>query len=92
MDLRFDTLSQLLSLANVHSGSKILVLEDTAGMILASLMQRMGGQGKVLVVHNKIHDKHSIVEQMNFSTSFHETVSKLYYSRIEQSQNECIQD
>lgn len=42
-DIRMDTLSQVLSYSNVHSGAKLLVVDDTQGMIVAALAERMGG-------------------------------------------------
>lgn len=47
-DIRMDTLSQLLSYSNVHSGCKLLVVDDTQGMIVSALAERMGGREAVL--------------------------------------------
>lgn len=41
--LRYDTLAQMLTLANVHARSKVLVFETCAGLVLGSVMERMGG-------------------------------------------------
>lgn len=41
--LRYDTLAQMLTLANIHAGSKVLVFETCAGLVLGSIMERMGG-------------------------------------------------
>ena len=41
--LRYDTLAQMLTLANIHAGSKILVFETCAGLVLGAIMERMGG-------------------------------------------------
>ncbi len=43
-DMRPDTQSQMLSMANVQSGSRIIVIDDTGGLILASALDRMGGK------------------------------------------------
>lgn len=43
-DIRMDTLSQLLSYANVHAGCKLLVVDDTQGMVVSALAERMGGK------------------------------------------------
>lgn len=42
-DLRPDTLSQIMSLANVRPGAKLLVVEDLHGMMVAAAVERMGG-------------------------------------------------
>lgn len=41
--LRYDTLAQILTLGNIHAGSKIIVFETCAGLVLGSVMERMGG-------------------------------------------------
>lgn len=42
--LRYDTLAQMLTLANIHAGSKVLVFETCAGLVLGAVMERMGGE------------------------------------------------
>ena len=42
--MRPDTLSQMMNVANVQSGSRIIVVDDTGGLILASALDRMGGK------------------------------------------------
>lgn len=51
-ELRPDTLGQLLSLSNVHPGSRTLCVEDASGCILGGLLERMGGQGQLLQLHD----------------------------------------
>lgn len=41
--LRHDTLAQMLTLANIHAGSKVLVFETCSGLVLGAVMERMGG-------------------------------------------------
>lgn len=45
--LRYDTLSQMLTLGNIHAGSKVLVFETCAGLVLGAVMERMGGKWAV---------------------------------------------
>lgn len=45
--LRLDSLSLLLNLGNVCPYSRVLVLEESGGMILASALERLGGYGQV---------------------------------------------
>lgn len=42
-ELRPDTLANMLAMANVRPGSKLLVVEDLGGMIVAAAVERMGG-------------------------------------------------
>jgi tRNA (adenine-N(1)-)-methyltransferase non-catalytic subunit len=64
--LRIDTLSQLLSMANIHSNSKVLVVDDTQGMIVTSILERMGGLGTVVGVHEGDHHNYDVIRYMNF--------------------------
>ena len=44
--LRVDSLGMLLCSANVGAHSKVLVLEESSGLILASVLERLGGHGE----------------------------------------------
>ena len=50
-DLRPDTLAQILAHANIHPGSRALVVEDTSGVVVGAMLARMGGEGTLLVLH-----------------------------------------
>lgn len=41
--LRPDTLSQIMTMANVRPGGKLLVVDDVHGMVVAAAVERMGG-------------------------------------------------
>ena len=43
-DLRVDSLSQVLNLANVQPGGKYIAIDDASGMIVSGILERMGGQ------------------------------------------------
>ena len=42
-ELRPDTLANMLAMANVRPGSRLLVVEDLGGMVVAAAVERMGG-------------------------------------------------
>ena len=46
--LRLDTVSQLLSLANVRYGSRLLVVDNFGGLIIGGVLERMGGGGSLV--------------------------------------------
>lgn len=50
-----DTLSQLLSYSNVHAGAKLLVVDDTQGMIVSALAERMGGKDHKMEITNIVN-------------------------------------
>lgn len=51
MNLREDTLGQILSYANVSAGCQVLLYETCMGILTGTLAQRMGGYGKILSVY-----------------------------------------
>jgi tRNA (adenine-N(1)-)-methyltransferase non-catalytic subunit len=50
MNMREDTLGQMLSHSNVSAGCQVLVYEHCAGVITGALAWRMGGYGKVFSI------------------------------------------
>ncbi len=42
-DIRPDTLSQLLSLANIRPGGRYIAVDDASGVIVAGILDRLGG-------------------------------------------------
>lgn len=52
MNLREDTLAQILSYSNVSAGCQVLLVETCMGVVTGALAQRMGGYGKILSVYN----------------------------------------
>mmetsp|Transcript_17486 Transcript_17486/g.25849 ORF Transcript_17486/g.25849 Transcript_17486/m.25849 type:complete len:487 (+) Transcript_17486:106-1566(+) len=52
MNLREDTLGQMLSYANICAGRQVLVFETALGIVTGSLAQRMGGYGKILCLYS----------------------------------------
>jgi len=52
MNLREDTLGQMLSYANICAGRQVLVFDTAMGIVTGSLAQRMGGYGKILCLYS----------------------------------------
>lgn len=72
--LRYDTLAQMLTLANIHAHSKILVFETCAGLVLGSIMERMGGFGSVIQMYPGGGPVRAGVESFGFPAHFHDTL------------------
>ncbi|XP_074472071.1 tRNA (adenine(58)-N(1))-methyltransferase non-catalytic subunit TRM6 [Sebastes fasciatus] len=72
--LRYDTLAQMLTLANIHAGSKVLVFETCAGLVLGSVMERMGGFGSVVQMYPGGGPVRQGVESFGFPAHFHDTL------------------
>ncbi|KAM9356141.1 tRNA (adenine(58)-N(1))-methyltransferase non-catalytic subunit TRM6 [Pholidichthys leucotaenia] len=72
--LRYDTLAQMLTLANIHAGSKVLVFETCAGLVLGAVMERMGGYGSVIQMYPGGGPVRAGVENFGFPSHFHATL------------------
>ncbi|KAK2856460.1 hypothetical protein Q5P01_005195 [Channa striata] len=70
--LRYDTLAQMLTLANIHAGSKILVFDTCAGLVLGAVMERMGGYGSVIQMYPGGGPVRAGVESFGFPAHFHD--------------------
>lgn len=74
LHLRYDTLAQMLTLANIHAGSKILVFETCAGLVLGAIMERMGGYGSVIQMYPGGGPVRGGLESFGFPAHFHDTL------------------
>ncbi|XP_054618605.1 tRNA (adenine(58)-N(1))-methyltransferase non-catalytic subunit TRM6 isoform X2 [Dunckerocampus dactyliophorus] len=72
--LRYDMLAQMLTLANIHAGSKVLVFETCAGLVLGAVMERMGGYGSVIQMYPGGGPVRAGVESFGFPAHFHDTL------------------
>ncbi len=52
MNMREDTLGQILSYSNVSAGCQVLVMEGCLGVVTGAIAQRMGGYGKIFSVYS----------------------------------------
>ncbi|XP_023829825.1 tRNA (adenine(58)-N(1))-methyltransferase non-catalytic subunit TRM6 [Salvelinus sp. IW2-2015] len=72
--LRYDTLAQMLTLGNIHAGSKVLVFETCAGLVLGAVMERMGGYGSVVQMYPGGGPVRAGMESFGFPSHFHDTL------------------
>ena len=66
LELRPDTLAQILSYSNVQFGSKVLMLETCQGLVAGSFLERLGGQGSILQLYQGSFPVRIVMEQFNF--------------------------
>ncbi|CAG8450142.1 15670_t:CDS:10 [Dentiscutata erythropus] len=94
-DMRIDTLSQMLTLSNVRAYAKLLVVDDTQGLLITGVMERLGdtqflfqlqiqhlGYGIVLGVHDGEHHNYDIVRYMNFTKKVNNSLMVLSWQQI----------
>lgn len=66
MDLSVESLGLVLSQGNIQPGGKYLVVDDMAGVLVSALLERMGGEGLVVVAHEHEHPNLDAMKFMNF--------------------------
>ena len=67
LNLRVDTLAQVLSLTNVHSGGHYLVYETGAqGLVVAAVLERVGLSGSVTHIYQTGQPQTNCLSAMNF--------------------------
>jgi tRNA (adenine-N(1)-)-methyltransferase non-catalytic subunit len=49
--LRYDTLALTLTLANIGSNRKVLVIEGSSGLVTGAVAERLGGRGEICAAH-----------------------------------------
>lgn len=68
MNLRLDSLAQLLNSTNIHHGGRFLVYETGAqGVVVAATLERVGAKGKVVHIYQTGQPQTSCLSAMNFS-------------------------
>uniref|UniRef100_A0A8C1ALV1 tRNA (adenine(58)-N(1))-methyltransferase non-catalytic subunit TRM6 n=2 Tax=Cyprinus carpio TaxID=7962 RepID=A0A8C1ALV1_CYPCA len=80
--LRYDTLAQVLTLGNIHAGSKIIVFETCAGLVLGSVMERMGGYGSVIQMYPGGGPTRAGMESFGFPSHFHQTLHEFPLCKV----------
>ncbi|GAA5862650.1 hypothetical protein JCM3774_001091 [Rhodotorula dairenensis] len=85
-ELRPDTLANMLAMANVRPGSRLLVVEDLGGMVVAAAVERMGGRGRIMIVNDADSppDLH-LLESFNFSAVDLAPISSLHWAATQES-------
>ena len=79
MNLRDDTLGQILSYANLSAGCQALVWEQSFGIVTGAVAQRLGGYGRVLSVYSGQQPSWSeMIQRFNLSFAEHFAIKWLH--------------
>lgn len=79
MNLREDTLGQILSYANLSAGCQTLVLESTFGVVTGAVAERLGGYGKILSIYSGQQPAWTdMIQKYNLSFAEHFSIKWLH--------------
>mmetsp|Transcript_3665 Transcript_3665/g.5382 ORF Transcript_3665/g.5382 Transcript_3665/m.5382 type:complete len:590 (-) Transcript_3665:114-1883(-) len=83
MNLREDTLAQMLSYSNVSAGCQVLVVETCLGIVTGALAQRLGGYGKILSVYSGQQPSYSeMINKFNLSFPEHHSIKWVHSGEV----------
>jgi len=72
LEVRPDTLAQILTWSNIQSGSNILVFENCQGLICGAALERLGSDGRLIQLYTSVFPVRIIMEQFNFPVTYFE--------------------
>lgn len=77
MDLTSETISQIMNLANIRSNGTYLCMDESGGVLVYSLLERMfsgatnsSDTGKIVVLHENEHVNLDVLKYSNYSQEF----------------------
>lgn len=77
MDMSEESLGMLLNLGNIKSNGKYLVIDETGGLIVYAMMERMFGgknnidiNGEIIVLHENEHVNLDLLKYSNYDEKF----------------------
>jgi tRNA (adenine-N(1)-)-methyltransferase non-catalytic subunit len=88
--MRNDTLSQMLTMINVKSGSRILCVDDTGGLLILGLqlltlrlLERINGKGEIFTVHDRTSQNMDIAISSNINKSHLKCVKPIPWTNLD---------
>jgi len=86
--IRVDTMSQILTAANVHAYAKVLVVENFKGLVVAGCVERLGGYGDLINLYHGENAADTLFNKsMNFSAFVKRTVVNFKLSMLSSLKN-----
>ncbi|KAJ7040317.1 Gcd10p family-domain-containing protein [Mycena alexandri] len=83
-DIRIDALSQILNMANIRPGGRYLAVDDASGLIVSGILERMGGDGRLLTICNTDSPPaYPVTVNMNFTNETVAVLSSLNWATAE---------
>ncbi|CAO3667126.1 unnamed protein product [Umbelopsis ramanniana] len=84
--LRVDTLAQILNFANVHAEARYLVVDDTQGLLISAVAERMGGYGQIMGIHDGLSSNYDVLRYHNFSKRVLDSISTLPWTMVDKDE------
>ena len=88
--LRFDTLSMMMNLANVCPGGKFLVIDEVSGLLLSSILLKTKNKGLALALHSGDCVTYDILRPLGINPETRTDLFILPWSRLEVQPDEGV--
>lgn len=75
--LRPDTMAQMLTYTNIQSGSKVIIIENCQGLLVAAALQRLGGKGHVVHLHSEDIPVITAEESLDFPEEYKNIIMRM---------------
>ncbi|KAI0304743.1 Gcd10p-domain-containing protein [Russula brevipes] len=87
LGMRIDTLSQMMNLGNVRPGGRYVVVDDASGMVVSALLERLGGDGRLITVCDvDSPPAYPVMTQMNFPKELSaDVLSSLNWATVDET-------
>jgi tRNA (adenine-N(1)-)-methyltransferase non-catalytic subunit len=68
LEMRIDSLAYLLNISNIYPGSKVLIADDTNGLLTGAVLERMNGDGLVVSLYEGQTREFDLLKYFNFNS------------------------
>ncbi|KAH9923664.1 Gcd10p-domain-containing protein [Fomitopsis serialis] len=90
-DVRPDALGQMLNLANIRPGGKYLAVDDASGIVVAGIVERLGGQGRLITICDvDSPPAYPAMVHMNFSKEVNQVLASLNWATADEEYTPII--
>jgi len=86
LNLRVDSLGQILTMCNVHSGAQYMVCESCMGLLVGATLERLGGSGRLVYLYTGVEPTLNVLSSFNFTEKELECLLKIKVWDVDQEQ------
>lgn len=92
LDMSEESLGLLLNFANVRPGGRYLLIDETGGVVLYAMMERMNGQGLIVSAHDNEHPNHIALRYSDYPDDLQsQMVKSINWLQFLEPENERVE-